>query len=196
MKRASHPFECELAIIGCGLSGLSAALFAAERGISCIVVGVSGATMFASGLLDLLGTHPVETGNRWKDPWAAMEALSAEYPAHPYARLNRDAITGSLEKVVSFLKGEGLLYRKDGSGNSEVMTPLGTTKYTYYVPQTMWQGVKALQEKRPCLIVGFKGLMDFSATQIAETMARQMAGNPGRECGFSRKRKDNGACFR
>ena len=184
MKPPGHPLSCELAVIGCGLSGFSAALFAAERGISTIVAGVSGATMFASGLLDLLGTHPVETGNRWRDPWAAMEVLSKEHPAHPYARLSKDTITGSLEKVVSFLKGEGLLYRKDGNSNSEVMTPLGTTKYTYYVPQSMWEGVKALKEKRHCLIVGFKGLMDFSATQIVETMANRWPGIRGREVVF------------
>ncbi len=192
MKPLNHPFECELAIIGCGLSGLSSALFAAERGISSIVAGVSGATMFSSGLLDLLGTYPVETGNRWRDPWAAMETLAREHPAHPYARLSRDAIAGSLEKVVSFLKSQGLFYRKDGSGNSEVMTPLGTTKYTYYVPQTMWQGVEALKEKRRCLIVGFKGLIDFSATQIAETMADRWPGIRGREVAFPGSEKVTG----
>mgnify|MGYP002639357827 CR=1 FL=1 len=184
MKGANHPLECELAVIGCGLSGFSAALFAAERGISTVVVGVSGATMFASGLLDLLGTHPVETGNKWQDPWEAMEVLFKDHPDHPYARIGRETIAGSLEKVVSFLRSEGLSYLKVGNRNSEVMTPLGTSKYTYYVPQTMWHGIEALQEKKPCLIVGFKGLTDFSATQIAETMADRWPGIRGTDVVF------------
>ena len=87
MKPASKPLECELAIIGCGLSGLSAALFAAERGITTVVVGVTGGTIFASGLLDLLGTHPIEKGNRWRDPWAAMKALCVDQPPIPMPAL-------------------------------------------------------------------------------------------------------------
>jgi len=192
MKPASKPLECELAIIGCGLSGLSAALFAAERGITTVVVGVTGGTIFASGLLDLLGTHPIEKGNRWRDPWAAMKALCVDQPSHPYARLDRQAISESMEKVVSFLNSEGLPYLKAGNRNSEVMTPLGTTKYTYYVPQTMWHGVQALQKKQPCLIVGFKGLADFSAVQIAETMADRWPGIRGKDIVFPGSEKTAG----
>ena len=44
--------ECDLAIIGCGLSGMAAALFASERGISTVQTGISGGTIFASGYLD------------------------------------------------------------------------------------------------------------------------------------------------
>ena len=192
MKSENKPVECELAVIGCGLSGLSAALFAAERGISTVLTGVAGGTIFASGLLDLIGAHPVEKGNRWSDPWAAMDALSVDYPAHPYARLNRSTISESMEKVVSFLKNEDLPYMKAGDRNSEVMTPLGTTKYTYYVPQTMWHGVTAFREKKPCLVVGFRGLPDFSAVQIAETMANSWPGIRGRDIVFPGSEKTAG----
>ena len=77
--------ECDLAIIGCGLSGMAAAFFAAEKGFSTVVAGVSGGLIFASGLLDVMGNHPIETGHRWVDPWAAIDAVSKDIPNHPYA---------------------------------------------------------------------------------------------------------------
>lgn len=168
--------ECQLAIIGCGLSGMAAALFAAEQGISTVQIGVSGGMIFASGLMDLMGVHPVEKGNKWRDPWAAIDALGRDIPDHPYARLKKTVLRESMEKVVAFLGDEGLPYLKDHENNSEMITSLGTSKYTYYVPQTMWNGVMALREKPPCLILGFDGLNDFSASQITGTLGDQWPG--------------------
>ena len=167
---------CDLAIIGCGLSGLAAALFAAEKGFSTVQVGVSGGLMFATGLLDVMGTHPIETGHGWTDPWAAIDALSNDIPDHPYARLTTDIIKEAMEKVVLFLGQNGLPYVKSGENNSEIMTLLGTTKRSYYIPSTMWEGVRALREKRPCLIVGLDELKDFSATQITKNLTGEWPG--------------------
>jgi glycerol-3-phosphate dehydrogenase subunit B len=167
---------CDLTIIGCGLSGLAAAFFAAEKGFSVAQAGVSGGLTFATGLLDLMGTHPIEKGGQWEDPWAAIEAVSNDIPHHPYARINPDIIAASLSKVVSFLEENHLSYAKSGRHNSEVVTLLGTTKFSYYVPQTMWEGVQAFKEKRPCLIVGFEELKDFSAAQISKNLAGQWPG--------------------
>ncbi len=169
MMAKDPTIECDLAIIGCGLSGMAAALFASERGISTVQTGISGGTIFASGYLDLMGVHPIEAGKRWTDPWAAIDALSVDIPEHPYARLKKETIKKALEKVVSFLRDHGLTYLNRGETNSEAMTTLGTSKPTYYVPGTMWEGVRALEEKPPCLIVGFHELNDFSAAQIAKT---------------------------
>ena len=49
----------DVAVIGAGMAGMAAALFAAEQGLSCIQIGNGGGILFASGLLDLLGVHPV-----------------------------------------------------------------------------------------------------------------------------------------
>lgn len=168
--------ECDLTIIGCGLSGMAAAFFAAEKGFSTVQAGVSGGLIFASGLLDVMGNHPIETGHRWVDPWAAIDAVSKDIPNHPYARLSPDVIKKSLAKVVSFLGENDLSYVKSGENNSELMTPLGTTKTSYYIPQTMWEGVSALKEKRPCLIVGFDELKDFSAARAAQGLMGQWPG--------------------
>ena len=168
--------KCDLAIIGCGLSGMAAAFFATEKGFSVVQAGVSGGLIFATGLLDVMGTHPIETGHRWVDPWAAINAVSNDIPNHPYARLTPDIIKESLAKVVSFLRENDLSYMKSGDNNSELMTQLGTTKTSYYIPETMWEGVSALKKKRPCLIVGFEELKDFSATRVARGLTSQWPG--------------------
>ena len=162
--------ECELAVIGNGMAGMASALFAANRGLSTAQVGVTGEIIFASGLLDLLGVHPVEEQKWWQNPWSGIDALTREIPKHPYARLKRREIEAAFDELLSFLKGEGLLYRRRKEQNSEMIMPLGTTKLTYWTPESMWGGVKALEERSPCLLVDFHGLNDFSATQIAETL--------------------------
>ena len=167
---------CDLAVIGCGLSGMAAALFAAEKGFSVVQTGVSGGMIFATGLLDVMGTHPIETGSGWVDPWAAVDAVSKDIPNHPYTRMTPEIIKESLAKVVSFLGKNDLPYVKSGEHNSEIMTLLGTTKPSYYIPQTMWEGVRALKEKRPCLIVGFEELKDFNAAQIVGGLTRRWPG--------------------
>jgi len=65
------------------------------------------------------------------------------------------------------LETSGLPYRRDDRKNARVLTPLGTTKPTYGVPETMWAGVAALREKQPCLLIDIRGLRGFSARQIA-----------------------------
>ena len=168
--------KCDLAIIGCGLSGLAAAFFATENGFSTVQAGVSGGMVFATGLMDVMGIHPIETGHGWTDPWAAIDAVSNDIPNHPYARLTPDVIKESMGQVVSFLGENHLSYVKSGETNSELMTQLGTTKSSYYIPETMWEGVLALKEKRPCLIVGFDELKDFSAARVARGLMDRWPG--------------------
>jgi glycerol-3-phosphate dehydrogenase subunit B len=172
----SECLQCELVIIGRGMAGMAAALFAANRGLNPVQVGTSGAVIFASGLLDLLGVHPMEEKKAWRDPWAGIDTLVRDLPDHPYARLQRQDIEAAFEEVLSFLKDFGLPYKRRKNRNSEMITPLGTVKSTYCVPQTMWRGVKALEERRPCLLVDFQGLNDFSAHQIAAALRDRWGG--------------------
>ena len=157
----------ELAVIGTGMAGMAATLFAANRGISVAQAGTTGEIIFASGYFDLMGIHPLEEKKIWKDPWAARKALIRDIPNHPYARVRQKDILAAFEEIISFLQETGLQYCRMESQNSQALTPVGTVKTTYAVPQTMWAGVQALAEKPPCLVVGFKGLKGFSAHQVA-----------------------------
>lgn len=165
--------DCDLLVIGRGMAGMAAALFAANRGLSTVQVGMTGGLLFASGLLDLLGVYPLDEKKQWEDPWAGIDLLIQDLPNHPYARLKREEIQGAFHEVLSFLEEHGLPYGCQDTRNSQVMTPAGTLKYTYSLPKTMWNGVQALKEKRPCLLVDFTGLHDFSARQIVATMKGQ-----------------------
>ena len=169
----SDPLKCDLLVIGRGMAGMASALFAANRGLSTVQVGMTGEIVFASGLLDLMGVHPIEEKKVWQDPWAAIDSVVGDLPGHPYAHLTQDDIRASFDEVLSFLEKEGLTYCREENYNSRMINPLGKTKTTYCVPGSMWGGVKALQKKSPCLIAGFRGLGDFSARQIVETLQHQ-----------------------
>ena len=159
---------CDLLVIGTGMAGMAAALFAAKKGITTIQVGLPGGINFAGGLLDLMAVHPVGEKRPWKDPWACIRALVQDEPAHPYAKIAPEAIRTALSEVTQFLAAVGLPYTGYGSRNVQLLTPAGTVKTTYRVPLSMWKGVDAWIDKSACLLVDFQGMKGFSARQIAE----------------------------
>ena len=166
----SEAKKYDLCIIGAGLAGLAATLFAANRGLTCVQVGHTGEINFSSGLLDLLGVHPVGEKNVLNDPWAGIDALVRDIPDHPYARLPKEDIQAAFEELLSFLKKTGLTYHRRMNHNSAILTSLGTAKLTYCVPHTMWKGAAALKKKPACLILDIRGLKGFSARQIAAAL--------------------------
>jgi glycerol-3-phosphate dehydrogenase subunit B len=163
-------------VIGSGMAGMAAALFAARRKIDTVQVGVTGEINFASGLLDVLGIHPLDKGIRRADPWSGIEQLTIDEPRHPYARLPIDRIRQSVETCLEFLESVGLPYATNGQRNSRIVTPAGTIKTTYAVPQSMAAGVAALADQAPTLLVDFFGLKGFSTRQIIETLGPRWPG--------------------
>lgn len=163
--------HCDVVVIGAGLTGLAAALFAVRRGLDTVLVGRTGALGFASGLLDLLGVHPVGGHTPLEDPWQGITALRADQPQHPYALLDNPAIEGALRTVLAFLAANGHPYITRPHRNQTVPTAVGTLKTTYALPCTMAPGAMALARRAPCLLVDFHGLKGYSARQIAATLA-------------------------
>jgi glycerol-3-phosphate dehydrogenase subunit B len=163
--------SCDVAVIGAGMAGMAAALFAAERGLSCIQVGSGGGILFASGLLDLLGVHPVAEHRLWRSPYEALTALLREQPDHPLARVDAASIRAAFETFVTALGTAGLPYAPLGERNRKVLTSIGTIKTTFGVPLSMVAGVDVLEARPPCLLVDFRGLREFSASQITATLA-------------------------
>ena len=85
--------EFDLVVIGAGLAGMAVTTFAVESGLEIIQIGATAGEMhFASGVLDLLGVHPVEQQNQWENPWAGIIALTKDRPEHPYARVGLENI--------------------------------------------------------------------------------------------------------
>lgn len=172
----AETIDCRLFVIGAGMSGMAAAVFASRRGLQTVLAGGTGESIFASGLIDLMGVHPPAQGNTWDDPWAAIAAATRDDPRHPYARLNAGDIRQALDEMFAFLETAGLPYRRRADRNVDVLTAVGTLKRTYGVPLTMWAGVEAREKRAPGLIVDIRGLKGFSARQIAATVGHRWPG--------------------
>jgi glycerol-3-phosphate dehydrogenase subunit B len=155
---SEHSIHADVAVIGSGIAGLGAALFAADRGLSVAIVGESGATDFCSGLIDLLGAFPGE-GPRG-DPWLAMSELETRFPRHPLASATA---ARALDRFCEVLAQRGMEYTGFRKRNALVPTQLGTVRPAYRVPATMWPGVAAFAENASCLILDIEGMMDFDA---------------------------------
>jgi glycerol-3-phosphate dehydrogenase subunit B len=162
--------SCDLAVIGAGMTGMAASMFAANRGLKTVQVGVTGEIIFASGFLDILGIHPISGKKSWSDPWAGIAALTQDCPDHPYGRLTAKKIQSALEEYLLFVKDFGVPHYWEKTHNLEMMTPQGTLKLTGCVPQTMKNAVLALREKPLGLIVDIRGLKGFSAHQIVDNL--------------------------
>ncbi|MCU0559291.1 MAG: glycerol-3-phosphate dehydrogenase subunit GlpB [Desulfobacterales bacterium] len=173
---AREPIHCDLCIVGTGMAGMSAALFAANRGLRTALVGRTGEIIFATSLIDLMGVHPVESGTVWADPWAAIAALVRDQPRHPYALLPSEAIRSAIDELLDFLEANEMPFRGHPDRNVAVLTALGTAKTTYRVPLTFWAGVEARERKRPCLLADVQGLKGFSARQIASAASTSWPG--------------------
>lgn len=168
--------SCDLLVIGTGMAGNAAALFAAQRGIDTLQAGLTSGISFASGLLDLMGVHPVGSARVLDDPWRGIEALRHDEPGHPYGLVTNHEIETALQRVLRFFAQNGYPYVDGGGKNFRILTPAGTLKPTYAVPHTMADGPRALAQGSPCLIVGFTGLKGFSSRQIALSLAHQWPG--------------------
>jgi len=170
LNKDNTEINCELAVIGAGMAGMASALFASNRGISTVQVGITSGIIFTSGLIDLMGVHPISDGKIWKNPWEAIHTLISDIPNHPFARIKKEDIHRALEEFLAFMSDAGLPYCRHENSNAKMIMPAGTVKHTYGVPQTMWNGVLALDKKCPCLIIDIRGLRGFSARQITETL--------------------------
>ena len=162
----TYDTQCDLLIIGAGMAGMAAAVFAANRKIETVLVGITSEMIFASGLLDLLGVYPIENGKHIKDPWQGITDLTQDNPVHPYAKIPAATIQKAFEELVAYLNASGLTYTRHDDRNAFILTPAGTLKPSYYIPRTMWGGVQAYESKAPCLIIDINGLKGFNARQI------------------------------
>ncbi|MBF0203321.1 MAG: FAD-binding protein, partial [Desulfamplus sp.] len=161
--------KTDLTVIGSGMAGLSAALFALNRGISTVITGKRSSMNFATGLMDLMGVHP--SGKEWDNPWEAIDIVRKDIQGHPYVSIGDEDIRKSLEEMVDFLGKQGLVYQMQEQHNVNVVTSLGTVKKSYIIPESMSNGVTALERRAPSLIIDFAGMKIYSAKQIVSTLS-------------------------
>jgi len=170
MIEESRHFTAELTIIGTGLAGFAAAIFALKRNIKTAQIGNTGAVAYTTGYLDLLGSLAPDYPTAIEDPWQGIEQLKNSHPSHPLCRVAKNDIFMAFEQFTSFLGECGIAYTPPGEKNISVLTPVGTLKPTFCVPATMQVGATAFSQKKSCVIIDFKGLKGFSGRQVVANL--------------------------
>ncbi len=161
----------DLLIIGAGLSGLSAALVAAQAGKSVRVVAKGlGAMHWSAATIDLLGYLPGANETPVAEPLADIEKLP---PAHPYHLISPNDRQEALALFQQVLDDAGLPYlvAPESRRNLLLPSPVGAARPAYLAPRAQHGG--RLDDDRPILIVGFDGMRDFYPALIAENLVKQ-----------------------
>ncbi len=159
----------DLLVIGAGLAGLSAALTAAEAGLSVRVIAKGmGALDWSAGTIDVLGYLP-PADTPVEQPLARLAGLE---PPHPYALTGADEVRASLAWLQARLAEDGLPYvAAPDEANLWLPSPAGAKRPAYLVPAA--QSAGALSRTDPILIVGFLGMRDSFPPLIADNLSKQ-----------------------
>ncbi len=169
MKEEVRNFSTELAVIGSGIAGCAASIFALNRHIKTAQVGNTGAVAYTTGYLDLLGACE-ESPFTIDNPWEGIEQLKKSHPNHPLCLIAAEDIKEGFEQFTAFLGQCGIAYTSPDKENITALTPAGTLKKTLCVPATMAAGPAAYAANTPCVIVDCHGLKGFSARQVVANL--------------------------
>jgi len=170
MLQEARNYEVQVAVVGSGLAGFAASIFALERGLSTAQVGNTGAVAYTTGYLDLLGSHPVTGRQVLENPWAGLDALRRDEPRHPYSRLSNQEILDAFCRFTEAVSGMGVKYTRPGELNLSALTPAGTVKPTLSVPCTMLPGIEAHNANAKTHIADILGLNGFSANEVVANL--------------------------
>ena len=159
----------DVMIAGGGLSGLSAALFAAKAGKRALLVTKgSGVLAIGGGTIDVLGYRT--DGTPLTSPFDGFDSLS---PRHPYALMGEATVRKALTSFLELCEEGGCPYLCNDERNTRVVTALGTTKPSYLVPHTM--SMHGVAEATNIFIAGVEGLKDFSPALVAQGLQTRRA---------------------
>lgn len=171
----------DLIVIGAGLSGLSAALTAAQAGLRVRVVAKGmGALHWSAATIDLFGYSA--TGEAVEAPLSELAKLSLP---HPYARARSENVQEALSWFQAEVGQSGMEYiaKANGDGSSSaastpteapntwIPSPVGAKRPAYLVPAAQAPG--DLGSNDPLLIVGLLGMRDFYPELIAANLCEE-----------------------
>lgn len=156
----------DVVVMGAGLAGLSAALRLQQAGreVTLVSFGIGGLQL-GQGTIDVLGYAP----DRVEDPVAAVDALRASTPDHPYAHFSGDEVASALTWIRESIGPELL----QGSATRNVLLPtaVGALRPTALVQPSMAAGEP--RDGKKYVFVGLRRLKDFYPDLVAANLARQ-----------------------
>ncbi|MFW6385051.1 MAG: FAD-binding protein, partial [Halodesulfurarchaeum sp.] len=157
--------SADVVVIGDGLAGRMAALAAAERTGSVLLVSRSNTSpTIATGTIDVLGYLPDGTGPIAR-PFDHLDALRSD---HPYRIVDEDGLRDALETFDSIVGSDFGGERSDRNGL--VPTQLGTPKPTLRYPKSVEAGL--LSRPDDMLLIGFRGLPGIDGEFVASSLSR------------------------
>lgn len=159
----------DLLVIGAGISGLTAALTAAQEGMQVRVVAKGmGALHWSAGTIDVMGY--TSAGDVVEQP---LEAIGQLEQPHPYAVLGADTVREALTWFREVTAASGLPYSgsADDDTNIWLPSPAGAKRPTYLAPEA--QRACDLSSDKPIVVVGLDGMHDLYPELIAANLAKQ-----------------------
>jgi glycerol-3-phosphate dehydrogenase subunit B len=148
-----------LTVVGAGLSGLTCALFAAQRGaeVTLVATGRGGLSLSHAGIELWASASPSRSIARLKEP-------------HPYALAGSDALRSGLKAFREPLKQTGFTFEGGISSSRELLTAAGSTRLVSFAPA----GAATREEVKhhPTGIAVIPGLRDYFPELIARNAAR------------------------
>lgn len=164
-----------ITIVGSGIAAIAAAISAESKGADITIIrGRPGATALSSGSWDIAGFPGRFSALPWSEyppPSECLKEMIRRDLRHPYSLLAQNPGVTSpgpfLEETIGRLSSV-LNLRLKGSlaKNQFLLHPLGGIKATAFAPQAHSHGNFLEMKEARLLIVGFRGLPQFSADPI------------------------------
>jgi glycerol-3-phosphate dehydrogenase subunit B len=149
----------DIIVIGAGLAGLSAALFAADQGASLLLVSYGrGSLGISTGCIDV-----------WKSatPSRSLPKIRGD---HPYALVGYPCIRESIASFKMLSHQAGYVLHGKLSENIQLPSPLGAPKITSLAPTSLHNG--RLDLKQPITLGQFQSFRDFSPFILKKNLER------------------------